>query len=224
MKVLFVAATTFEIGPFQEFLKAYFIPFGENIYQRGDHSCEILVSGVGLPSTIFQLSQKLFQKEYDLIINAGIAGAFNRQIKLGSVLQVTEDQFGDLGIEEADGSFQDLFDMELMAPNGFPFQKGKLINTNGAGFDFLPKATALTVQKVSGSAASIAKIQEKYTVDLESMEGAGVFYVAQQCKVPILQIRAVSNYVEARNRDAWEIQLAIEKLNEVLIELVQTIF
>lgn len=224
MKVLFVAATTFEIGPFQEFLKAYFIPFRENQYQRGDHHCEILVTGVGLPATIFQLSKKVFQNEYDLIINAGIAGAFNRQIALGSVLQVTEDQFGDLGIEEADGSFQDLFEMELNDPNAFPFQKGKLINTSAAAFDFLPRATAHTVHKVSGSAATIAKIQQKYTVDLESMEGAGVFYVAQQCKVPALQIRAVSNYVEVRNREAWEIKRAIEQLNEVLIQLAQTIF
>lgn len=224
MKVLFVAATTFEIGPFQEFLKTYFIPFRENQYQRGDHRCEILVTGVGLPATIFQLSKKVFQNEYDLIINAGIAGAFNRQIALGSVLQVTQDQFGDLGIEEADGSFQDLFEMELNDPNGFPFQKGKLINTSAAGFDFLPKATAHTVHKVSGSAATIAKIQQKYTVDLESMEGAGVFYVAQQCKVPALQIRAVSNYVEVRNREAWEIKRAIEQLNEVLIQLAQAIF
>lgn len=224
MKVLFVAATTFEIGPLQEFLKTYLIQFKDNQYQRGDHSCEVLITGVGLPNTIFQLTKKVLADDFDLIINAGIAGAFNRDIKLGSVLQVTEDQFGDLGIEEADGSFKDLFDMELQDANDFPFQNGKLVNTTGAGFDFLPKATAITVQKVSGSTNSVEKIQEKYKADLESMEGAGIFYVAQQCRIPCLQIRAVSNYVEARNKEAWEIHLALDNLNEVLQQLVKTIF
>lgn len=224
MKLLFVAATPFEIGPLQAFLKSYLIPFKENQYQRGKNSCEVLVTGVGLPSTIFQLTKKILSDDFDLIINAGIAGAFKREIELGSVLQVTEDQFGDLGIEEADGSFKDLFEMELKDADDFPFQKGKLVNTAGAGFDFLPKATAITVQKVSGATTSVEKIQKKYKADLESMEGAGVFYVAQQCQVPCLQIRAISNYVEARNRAAWEINLALDNLNEVLIQLVKTIF
>lgn len=224
MKILFVAATPFEIGPLQDFIESYLIPFGENQYQRGTHSCEILITGVGLPATIFQLSQKLFKGKYDLVVNAGIAGAFNRKIELGAVVQVTEDRFGDLGIEEADGSFKNLFEMELSDPNEPPFKAGKLINATAAEFDFLPQATALTVQKVSGSEASIHKIQQKYKVDLESMEGAGAFYVAQQCQVNCLQLRAISNYVEARNRENWEIGRAINNLNEVLIQLVKTIF
>ena len=224
MKLLFVAATPFEIGPLQEFLNTYLIPFGANQFQKGQHNCELLITGVGLPATIFKLSQKLHQRDYDLIINAGIAGAYNRGIELGTVLQVTEDRFGDLGIEEADGSFRDLFVIELSDPNVFPFQNGKLINSQSSNFDFLPRATAVTVQKVSGTISSAQRLQQLYAADLESMEGAGVFYVAQQCKISCLQIRAVSNYVEARNRDAWKIKLALDQLNEVLIQIVKVIF
>jgi futalosine hydrolase len=49
------------------------------------------------------------------------------------------------------------------------------------------------------------------------MEGAAVFYVAQQEKIPALQIRAISNLVEKRNKDNWDIPLAIKNLNEWLI-------
>ena len=38
-----------------------------------------------------------------MIINAGIAGAFNRSLKIGDVVQVVSEQFGDLGVEEKDG-------------------------------------------------------------------------------------------------------------------------
>lgn len=33
-------------------------------------------------------------------------------------------------------------------------------------------------------------------------------------EVPCLQLRAISNYVEKRNRDAWEIELALSNLAE----------
>ncbi|MCB0705698.1 MAG: hypothetical protein KDC34_10330, partial [Saprospiraceae bacterium] len=74
-----------------------------------------------------------------------------------------------------------------------------------------------SVQKVHGSEASIRRIREKYDPDLESMEGAACFYVCMLEGVPFLQIRAISNYVEPRNRDNWEIGLAIDKLNEILV-------
>jgi futalosine hydrolase len=49
---------------------------------------------------------------------------------------------------------------------------------------------------------------------IESMEGAAFFYACRQLNVPCLQIRAVSNYVEKRNRDNWHIGLAIKNLNK----------
>jgi futalosine hydrolase len=38
-----------------------------------------------------------------------------------------------------------------------------------------------------------------------------------------MQIRAVSNYVEKRNRDAWQIGLAIKNLNIFAIDLIEAI-
>jgi len=40
--------------------------------------------------------------------------------------------------------------------------------------------------------------------------------------VPCMQIRAVSNYVEKRNLDAWQIGLAIKNLNTFALELVKS--
>jgi futalosine hydrolase len=39
--------------------------------------------------------------------------------------------------------------------------------------------------------------------------------------VPCIQIRAVSNYVEKRNRDGWNIGLAIKNLNTFAIEFLK---
>jgi futalosine hydrolase len=223
MKILLVSATPFEINPTIQFLKQRLIEFQPNRFQKGPNGLDILVTGVGIPATIFSLTDHLSVKTYDLIINAGIAGSFNRKQELGSVWQVIEDRFGDLGVELGDGSFEDLFDIELAHPNEFPFQERKLTNNEAEDFNFLPKASALTINKVHGSEKSIERIRQKYPVDLESMEGAAAFYVAKQKNTSILQIRAISNYVEKRNREAWEIGLAIENLNQVLIQIITSL-
>jgi futalosine hydrolase len=55
------------------------------------------------------------------------------------------------------------------------------------------------------------------------MEGAAFFYVCSRENIPFLAIRAVSNKVEPRNREKWNIPLAIKNLSEKLGELFMSI-
>jgi len=48
----------------------------------------------------------------------------------------------------------------------------------------------------------------------EAMEGFGVAVAAQNMGIPFLEIRAVSNPVGPRNRGAWKIEAALERLAE----------
>src|SRR5690606_39667029 len=109
----------------------------------------------------------------------GIAGSFVPDIKIGEVVHVVSDRFGDLGIEEKDGSFQDVFDLNLTAPDELPFEKGILKNKTIESFEFLKPAKGLTVNKVHGNGDSINTIRKKYpAVEVETLESAGVFYVS----------------------------------------------
>ena len=45
------------------------------------------------------------------------------------------------------------------------------------------------------------------------MEGASVFKVCQEFNVPCLQIRSISNKVEKRNINNWNLDLSIRNLN-----------
>ncbi len=220
MRILIVSATPFEVQPLVDYANVHWVNYEPLKYQKGKSSLDFLITGVGIPNTIFHLTRSLLATSYDLIINAGIAGAFDPATELGSVWNVVEDRFGDLGVEEADGNFVDVFEMELQDANSGPFQAGKIINPASQSFQFLPRASAITVNKVHGSKRSIAAIKDKYSTDLESMEGAAFFYVCQQLKVNFLQIRSASNIVEPRNRENWNIPLAIKKLNEVLVEML----
>ena len=78
----------------------------------------------------------------------------------------------------------------------------------------------ITVNKVHGNAQSIEKTIQLHQPQTESMEGAAVFYACQQLNIPAMQIRSISNYVEPRNRESWQIGLAVKNLNDWLIEFI----
>ena len=55
---------------------------------------------------------------------------------------------------------------------------------------------------------------------IESMEGAAFFYACKIARIPCLQIRSISNYVERRNKASWDILLAIKTLNNEILNLI----
>ncbi len=224
MNVLIVTATPFEINPLVKHLQKNWVEVDPGHYQKGQKQLNLLNTGVGMMATSWYLSRELLQGDYQLALNLGVAGSFRRDWPLGMVLHVISESFGDLGVEEADGSFTDLFELGLKEPEEPPFVKGKLLNQQAALFDFLPKAHGLTVNKVHGTAESIRKIRQKYPeAEVESMEGAAFFHACLLAKIPFLEIRAISNYVETRMRENWEMEKAIDNLNTVAIELLKSL-
>lgn len=224
MDILLVSATPFEIAPLSNWLQQTFQSNNEGVFSRKELNLKILVTGVGPVFTAFSLGRFLAGFRPHWTLNAGVAGAFDPQLQLGQVVQVVRERFGDLGVEENDGRFTDLFELGLCDADEPPFQQGELHHPALSLTDFLPKVNGLTVSKVHGSAASIAAIRSKYPdAQIETMEGAAFFYACLANEVPFTQIRAVSNYVEPRNRAGWRLQDAIGNLNEVLIDLLQTL-
>lgn len=216
MHVLFIAATPFVIAPLHSWLTNRFQTVAENVYQKASLTVSVKVTGVGMTATAFQLGWLLAREKPDWVINAGIAGAYQEDLPIGSVVQVTEERFGDLGVEEADGSFTDVTEMGL-------WPHGVLLNPHPP-LPSIPVCKGLTVNKVHGSQQSIAQILSKYPdAQVESMEGAAFFYSCLAAGVPFAEIRSVSNRVEPRNREAWNLPLAIQQLNQLLIEVLEAI-
>lgn len=223
MKILIVSATPFETAPLRQHLQGNFWPHSDTHFQKDNLDVTLIVTGVGMTLTAFNLGGLLARQSFGLAINAGIAGAFSSQFGIGDVVNVTAERFADLGVEEADGSFTDVHDLGLVDANAAPFAAGWLLNPRTEGFDFLPSCKGLTVNKVHGFQPSIDALRSKYEADVESMEGAAFFMACLLAKVPFLQIRSISNYVESRNRAGWDLPLAIKNLNEVLISIVNSL-
>ena len=226
MNILIVAATPFEIDALRSHLKEQYVQTAEHQFQKGDVNVALLITGVGLPLTSYALGRVLALEEWHLVINAGIAGSLSPQLEPGSVVQVVTERFADLGVEEADGSFTSVHEMGLIEKNQKPFHSdGRMHNQHAQGFDFLPQANGISVNRVHGSARSIEQLKAKFPdAEVESMEGAAFFYACLMEQRPFLEIRSISNYVEPRNRDNWEVEKALTALNDTLIELLQSLF
>jgi futalosine hydrolase len=218
MRILVVAATEPEIAKLIADLRfsVYDCDQGANIscelrdaYQR--HDISTLITGAGMVATAYSLGKHLATNQYDLAINLGIAGSFDRNIVLGEVVEITEDHFSELGAED-DEAF---LTIDQLGFGESVFKSGYELP---ASFG-IKKVSAITVNTVHGNQANIGKLAQRISPQLESMEGAAFFYACKHAGVPGLQIRAVSNYVEKRNRDAWQIGLAIKNLNTFVAEL-----
>jgi futalosine hydrolase len=151
-----------------------------------------------------------------LVINLGIAGSFDRSFALGDIVEITEDTLAELGAED-DEAFLPITQMGFGEST---FKATESLN-NFHKTAALKQATAVTVNTVHGNEASIQKVQARLNAQIESMEGAAFFYACREAGVPCLQIKAVSNYVEKRNRDAWQIGLAVKNLNIFAAALIE---
>jgi len=182
-------------------------------------------SGIGMLAASFSLTKLILEEKPDLVIQVGIAGAFQQQYALGTVVVVKDEIIGDLGVEEG-GKWKDLFDMKLEKSSYHPFEKRKLPNQWLDQYNLLnlPTVSGLTVNEISTNSKRIEELTKKYQVDLETMEGAALHYVARETNTAFLQIRAISNLVAERNKANWKMGEAIENLNETIIQYIDKLY
>jgi futalosine hydrolase len=182
---------------------------------------KLIITGIGTAATTYHLTAILKNEKPDLLIQAGIAGAFDSNYGLGEVAIIEQDRFADLGVEE-DGKWRDIFDLGLASPDDYPFTSGWLRNPSGFihQLDF-PLLNSITVNEITTSKSRIEVLKKKYQPALESMEGAALHFVCIQEEVPFIQLRSVSNYVGERDKSNWQMQKSIENLNRALIQLIE---
>jgi futalosine hydrolase len=205
MQILVVAATALEVphlssGP------------------RGAHHIDVLVTGVGMVATAAQTARAISVTSYDLALNFGVCGAFDRSLALGTVVHVVRDEFSELGVEDGERfiSMQELgLTTYASIENAAPPSSEVL--------ESLPPVRGITVNTVHGHDPSIARVMSQLQPQIESMEGAAFAYACAMGGVPYAQVRAVSNIVERRNRAAWRLELAIGNLNVTASKLFESL-
>lgn len=186
----------------------------------------VLITGVGISAMASGMAVHGFDfHPADLYIHAGIAGCFNAEVDPGSLFRITTERLPELGAEDH-ASIIPYASLGLYSPSDFPMGPDGLIPEPDLPEGLLnklklPVANGITVNLVHGKEESIRQFFPLTGILVESMEGAAFFMACHRFGWKGVQIRAISNRVEPRNRAAWRIDSAIRSLSEKLKELLE---
>ncbi|MFE8972089.1 futalosine hydrolase [Streptomyces cyaneofuscatus] len=187
---------------------------GAELHRSG--AFDVLAGGAGpaaaAAAAAFALaSSASAPRPYGLVISAGIGGGFAPAAPLGSLVVASDIVAADLGAETPDGFLPVTalgFGRDRFVPP--PALVREVAAATGAA-----PGPVLTVSTVTGTAARTAALLAAHPGALaEAMEGFGVAEAAERAGVPVLELRAVSNTVGPRDRDAWRIGDALAALTE----------
>jgi futalosine hydrolase len=204
MKILIVTATRQELGNIDSV----------NQLKHNFPDIEFLVTGVGMVKATYSLTSLLHLQRPDFILHTGICGSFRPEIPIGTVVNVLSEEFADIGFDDK-GKFIPFHE------KGDIDKEGKLICPTDLGNKWgFNSVHGITVNTASGNKPAIDKLVNQFNPDIETMEGAAVFYTCMKQNIPFAEIRSVSNFVEARNINNWNIPLAIKNLSIVIPEII----
>lgn len=213
-KFLIVAATKFEVAPLLEHFKIK-THTEEGMFLADDGpDLSILITGVGMVNTAYHMGRSSHNL-FDHVINIGVCGTFNRSIQIGEVVNVIEDTISEMGAED-DNLFIKYADMNLGGTNIYHSN----LTVDNLKLNNLKKVKGITVNKVHGNEESIKKTAALFDADVESMEGAAFLRGCTRLSENYYQLRAVSNYVEKRDKSKWNMPLAINNLNAFVVSLI----
>lgn len=176
---------------------------------------EMLVTGVGPIEAAASVARALAQSRYSLVINAGIAGAFEGAANVGDGVVISE-EFMEIGLETGES---------ISLPDGARVVDhvssdlrivDRLVET---GFTALRGLTVGRVTATSGTAKRLAA----YGVQTESMEGFAVLRAADMAGVPAVEVRGISNIVTDREQSKWNFAQGVRGLESVLTSLLSIV-
>ncbi|MFE4329919.1 futalosine hydrolase [Streptomyces sp. NPDC056831] len=178
---------------------------------------DVLAGGAGPAAAAAATAFGLASAPYDLVVSAGIGGGFAPVAPVGSLVVASGIVAADLGAETPEG---------FVPVTGLGFGRDRFTPPPAQVRDVAAATGALTgeiltVSTVTGSAGRAAALLAAHPrAAAEAMEGFGVAEAAERTGVPVLELRAVSNAVGPRDRDAWRIGDALAALTGAFGKIV----
>ncbi|WP_204343703.1 futalosine hydrolase [Paenibacillus elgii] len=193
---------------------------------RGDERFDVVAGGVGPAASAASAAKALAAAEYGMVVSAGIGGGFPGRAEIGSLVVADAIVAADLGAETPEG-FRSVDELgfgssRIAVDASLAARLTEALQSAG-----LPAHTGpvLTVSTVTGTAATASELAARMPgAAAEAMEGFGVAVAARDRGLPALELRAISNAVGPRDREAWRIKEALDALEAagaILLEVLR---
>lgn len=213
-RYLLTAATAMELAPLEKAL-------GQG---RGGAPCDFLRCGVGPVAAAATVAGYLACRagEYAGVILTGVAGAYPGEAGLLDICLATREVLGDFGISAGHGA-EPFTHPGLDAECSFPLDSALLHRAErflkGQGLPFHCGAF-VTVNAATATLERGLALSRRHQGLCENMEGAAVALACRNLRLPLLEIRCISNMVEDRDLSRWRLQEAIQRNGEILARLL----
>jgi len=225
MKLLLVVASIKDIHPFLQHFDLAPVQNGAMKFMHSfkvlHHEVDLVETGVGVYQTTYKVTKTIAAQKYHLALKMSFGNAYKEDIECGTVLNIVNEKPGDFGMM-VDNEWKDLYDLELINREDEPHIRGGLINLTNAYMNvFMPfkKVVGVTVNHYANS-STVQLRREKYKADCETGDGIGFTYPCLFEKQLLYHLCVIErNLVTGREN----FNLATEKLNETLIDLIQKI-
>jgi len=161
-----------------------------------------LVMGVGPVEASCAITAALCRQRYRLVVNAGVAGAFDGTARVGDAVIVAEDMM-ELGLESG---------APLSLPSGerafdtVRSDAALVARLGGKGF---LKVRGITVSRVTSTAQTARRLAAELGAQVESMEGFAALRAAERMGVPAIELRGISNRCGERASSGWDFDAGI---------------
>lgn len=238
-KGLILCATEFEMVRFLEHTRGLSKEktlSGLTLYSGVSFDC--LITGPGVFNTAHALTVFLEHARPKLILDTGIAGIFGcsdsdkpamakgieRIGGIGDIGIATREQYIHTGVgchtpDAACLPFDLIENRSLTRQGIYPIDPGLLALYHGIltreFCDPIVRGNFITVSSITASRDQGQKNHHLFACVMEAMEGAAALHVAMLYHVPIIEIRAASNFVGERDKDKWDLPLACDRVRQI---------
>lgn len=233
--ILILTATAFEQQALRE---AVVHPAVQTVAHRtwtrgviGQRPVVLVETGIGQVNTAQALTVALQHLRPDLVLQIGIGGAYlSSGLNIGDLALATEESYGDLGVITPDGWHPaDEIGIPVLQTdrpyyNTYPLdadlvaQAAHTLKQTG-----IATGPFVTVQQCSGRTDLGNALAARFNAICENMEGAAAAHLCLLYGVPFLELRAISNRVENRDKSAWNIPLALARSQNAALRLISSV-
>ncbi|MGA7356640.1 MAG: futalosine hydrolase [Candidatus Cybelea sp.] len=188
----------------------------ELAFWRPREGVTALATGIGPVEASCALAAALQQRPYELVVNAGLAGAFDGAAAIGDGVVVVDDA------------------LELRLENGTPLTlpRGERVvekahsdpalvdRLRGQGF---AAVHGITVSRVTSTDETARRLANELGAQVESMEGFATLRAAQRSGVPAIELRGISNRCGARESSGWNFAAGMTGLARIVNALFDSL-
>jgi futalosine hydrolase len=215
---------------------------GKTVYRGKFAGIDIIltITGIGKINAAHSITCVIEHFPVRQVINIGVGGAYpGSGLKIGDIAVAVKEILADEGVIDHQGwsSFRKIgiplvkIDKRKYF-NNFPMDKDlskkavkifKYVIAQTLQKTELKKGNFVTVSAATGTLKRATEIERKFNALCENMEGAAIAQVCTIYRIPMIEIRGISNTVGLRDKRKWNLRLASENCQQVLLKTIKSL-